>query len=764
MVTVSTKPLDEYIDVHADILGRQAERVLQPLHVPGKDPLAEGIERMLRQPFPGQAHAITALIRRLDISNTAYLVGQMGVGKSLVSCIAAHLHARGNPYRALILCPKHLLSKWPRELKRTLPDVEVKIIKTWKDAVAIEREVGRAPTKATWYVIARDTAKLGSGWREAVVYRKTNSNCMLPPKKDEDPQRCSNKHCPKCHGTGKVKVPTCPGCGNRTPDTDSLGNRKQFCKCIIDKQTGEHVLDADEPGKGQRYCNTPLFVHIPKPRRWPPYLIIKQRLPRGFFDYFIGDECHEGRNPSAAQGHSLATLLRCAKKTILATGTISTGDSESLRPMMFYTSPTNMVGMGFEWNKPQPFNERYGRIETHIREREPYGGDNRQSKGSVSKRKKVVPGIMPNFFADHMLEQAVFLSLDDVSEALPEYSEHVVTCDMAGEQRDHYEQMKDHLRNVVSEMLRQNDRRLLGPMLTALLAWPDYPFDWKAIGYKDQYLSVSGWKKRYCKVWEPASLSRSIIYPKEQELLDLCAAERAEGRKSWVYVQYTDTHDVAGRLKELLEAQGMKVGVMRASVQSDKREAWIAEHAPKCDVIISHPKLVETGVDFFDREPQTYNIPTIIFYECGYQPITLRQAAARAYRIGQDEACRVYFMHYEGMQEQALALMGRKINQSQALEGKFSAEGLAALDTDSMEVALARSLVENISDSAARHWEKLGSPKAPAKPKLRFVETKAMPRRKLSLKIKKPQESRESQRPRRRLNLKVGRPKLQLVK
>jgi hypothetical protein len=50
------------------------------------------------------------------------------------------------------------------------------------------------------------------------------------------------------------------------------------------------------------------------------------------------------------------------------------------------------------------------------------------------------------------------------------------------------------------------------------------------------------------------------------------------------------------------------------------------------------------------------------------------------------------------MQARAMALMAQKLEASLALEGQFSAEGLAAMSTDggSLTMELAKSLVENL--------------------------------------------------------------------
>jgi hypothetical protein len=71
----------------------------------------------------------------------------------------------------------------------------------------------------------------------------------------------------------------------------------------------------------------------------------------------------------------------------------------------------------------------------------------------------------------------------------------------------------------------------------------------------------------------------------------------------------------------------------------------------------------------------------------------------------------VYFLYYQAtMQARAMALMAQKLDASLALEGQFSAEGLAALSADSgsLTMELARSLVQNLDfGDADRVWAKL---------------------------------------------------------
>ena len=240
--------------------------------------------------------------------------------------------------------------------------------------------------------------------------------------------------------------------------------------------------------------------------------------------------------------------------------------------------------------------------------------------------------------------------------------------------------------------------------MQTLLAYPDYPFGWEPIGY---------WKaEQFVTVATPPNLGIEAVRPKERELVDLIRSEKAKGRKVWVYVQYTDKHDVQGRLERILQAAKFQVGVLRSSVPLAKREEWINKHAWQLDVIISHPRLVETGLDLFDKAGR-HNFPTICFYETGYNLFTLRQASRRAWRIGQKKPCRVVYFYYEGtMQDRALALMGKKLTAAQALEGKFSSEGLVSMagEDANVEIALARSLVDHLDEGDARRlWNKVSS-------------------------------------------------------
>ena len=138
---------------------------------------------------------------------------------------------------------------------------------------------------------------------------------------------------------------------------------------------------------------------------------------------------------------------------------------------------------------------------------------------------------------------------------------------------------------------------------------------------------------------------------------------------------------------------------------TQKREEWYDRQLESgVEVVVCHPKLVETGLDLLA-------FPTLYFYQTGYSLHTLRQASRRSWRIGQRHPVRVKFLTYKGtMQEICLRLMGKKMLVALMMEGKFSGEGLQSLDADEdLMSAMAWELVEKagVGESADQVWRQL---------------------------------------------------------
>ena len=193
-------------------------------------------------------------------------------------------------------------------------------------------------------------------------------------------------------------------------------------------------------------------------------------------------------------------------------------------------------------------------------------------------------------------------------------------------------------------------------------------------------------------------LSEDRLYPKERALIDLVAAERLEGRRVLVYVTHTRTRDITGRMSDILTRHGFRTAVMKTdAVAPDRREAWVADRVSEgIDVLICHPRLVQTGLDLID-------FPTLCWFETDYSVYVMRQASRRSWRIGQTQPVRVVFMSYRStLQADALKLVAKKLQSSLAVEGELPEDGLAAYadDDGDLMLALARRIVSGEEDEA----------------------------------------------------------------
>ena len=114
------------------------------------------------------------------------------------------------------------------------------------------------------------------------------------------------------------------------------------------------------------------------------------------------------------------------------------------------------------------------------------------------------------------------------------------------------------------------------------------------------------------------------------------------------------------------------------------------------DVLIRHPRLVQTGLDLID-------FPTLVWGEVDYSVYVMRQASRRSWRIGQTRPVKVVFMSYKNtLQADALKLVAKKLQSSLAVEGELPEDGLAAYgdDGDDLMMALARKVVSGDEEDA----------------------------------------------------------------
>ena len=442
-------------------------------------------------------------------------------------------------------------------------------------------------------------------------------------------------------------------------------------------------------------CRSPLWqADNTGPRRYPLADYVKHRM-RGFFDLFVGDEVHEFKARGSAQGIAAGVLAESCGRSLTLSGTLMGGYASTLFHLLYRFSPE--IRTEFKHNEEGRWINRYGFTEETVYKD---GDDPSVEDGRNSRRRRyrrVVrerPGLAPSALF-HLIGNSIFLRLSDVASGLPPYEERVLLSGMDSEpdhtglsQRSAYDMVYGALKKALGEALATGSKRLLGTYLQTLLAYPDGCTRGETVFDPQTGMPIVG----------VAPLSEERIYPKEQALLDLVAAERLEGRRVLVYATHTGTRDITERMEGMLTRHGFRVAVMKAdAVAPDRREAWVAEQVEKgLDVLICHPRLVQTGLDLID-------FPTICWYETDYSVYTMRQASRRSWRIGQTRPVRVVFMAYRNsLQADALKLVAKKLQSSLAVEGELPEDGLAAYgdDGDDLMLALARKIVNGDEDEA----------------------------------------------------------------
>ena len=111
--------LQEYLDRYGPLVADRARQAFEPLHVPATDAV---VALDLKRPMlPAQTHVVTAAVKTLQRQKSVFLCCECGTGKTQMGACTVHAHADGKPYRAIVMCPPHLVETWRAELERVFP-------------------------------------------------------------------------------------------------------------------------------------------------------------------------------------------------------------------------------------------------------------------------------------------------------------------------------------------------------------------------------------------------------------------------------------------------------------------------------------------------------------------------------------------------------------------------------------------------------------------------------------------------------------------
>ena len=646
----------DYIEKYSAEIGEKIGERVTYLHTPG-DYDNNVFDRMTRKLFPQQKDIAVAAAKRLDVERNALISGQMGVGKTTIGIATCQYHSKETPYRCIITCPGHLVEKWAREIQEVIPDVIVNVIgtndkmKPWQEFLAAYRYSPAIPQKPEYWVVSNEAL------RGSYITRPGYNTKKI---KVYDVELQQYRYMDVC---------TCPKCGNilKYPEKDDNGDTIWVNlyphdfeshtsinhKCInIDsyhgsKECGEILWAADNNRKGYRK------ISIAD--------LIKKRLPKDYFQYYIPDEVHKYKS-STAQGLAFGGLIAKCTYTIGMTGTLADGYANGLYYLLWRLNPKKFLGKGYKHNEESrsKFQMEYGFWQKTIKSKDSTYGKSSRAKNTRTQL-KLLPGYTINTFPEWLLEVTAFLKLSDVAPYLPPKNEFVNVIEMDEDLANHYKQIEWELKNSIKE----GGSQMASIMLHTCLSYPD-------LADGPDHISVS--KPDFNFYLSLPEIDKTKLYNKERELQEVVGAELAQGRKCLLFTTYTNMKDCLPRLEWVVgQIPGARAQVVRSNtVNTRKREAYVKRklNGEGKNVIICHPELVETGLDLLE-------CPTVIWTQTGYIPSTVRQASARSWRIGQDQEVKVIFLCYrDTLQEKCFQLIGSKLSAAGILEGILTNEGL----------------------------------------------------------------------------------------
>ncbi|WP_209124492.1 DEAD/DEAH box helicase [Alkalihalobacillus sp. BA299] len=711
--------LTDYMQGYSNAMVAKLSAEISPTHNPLEDEGYKGFNDFKRPLFPVQSHVSTAVAKRLQGQKSVIIQGEMSTGKSaMMTAVADAVNKmRGKKgYFACLMVPPSLTKKWAtEEIHFLLPDAKVYHIQNTKDLIDIhvnwERNGKPKPKVPTFFVISFTTMR-GDCSLEPVVYwqekktKKQTAEQTLPYRYGYICPDCGNAHqvienksvemnengeeeekltkramlfnefgtTRRLHNTKTPANAFCSECGS------SLWTKRVPTRYSSFSEWAQHekkIVHAAKDGNGR------LVKHIQSGQPEPPKAVGKprriatieyiRRQMKNFFDISIIDEVHELKGGMTAQGNSLGSLAASSKKVVAGTGTLFGGKAEDVYYLLWRLFPHEMVNAGFKYSEVNKWNQEFGNIETTIYDQGEGEYSNKQSRGGTKRTSKVLPGISPFVFGKFLVQNTVLVRLTDVwPDPVELVNVPTILVDMDAELREAYQDMSHTFENAIQS--HDEGHKLYLPYTDSGIAYPDNPFTFPEFRLKTD-------DGDRIPIWDPIHLDEDHILPKEKKLQELVSTEISENRPSIIYVRDTGSskaeRDIQPRLEKVLsQVEGAKVAVLRTGTTgTSDRSDWLRKKVEKegYNVIIVSTKLVKVGLDLLCT-------PTLIFYQFDWSLFTMNQASRRAWRIGQTEECRLFYLAYrETFQESMAQLVAQKNKAAQALNGDVSTDGLNAM-------------------------------------------------------------------------------------
>lgn len=390
-----------------------------------------------------------------------------------------------------------------------------------------------------------------------------------------------------------------------------------------------------------------------------------QRHYRHRFQVYVADEVHEAQNGHSDIGACDGRLTGAIRDSLALTGTLFGGTASSLFYLLFRRNAH--VRQRYAYTDVATWIDHFGLWKFRWMEFET--SDTRGASTGIRRLDRTpdeLPGVSPAVIR-YLLPCTLFGKITDLGYALPPLTDQVRTVAMGKDLHKHYTDMSERLLKKAMQALKDDrDPGLLSVWFTTCRYRPMSAFRPEVVTYKDAPLLEL-----------PTIAVDGRLLPKEDKLIELVTRQRAQGRKTLVFVEQTGTRDIRERLRQLLRERVPGINVLALSANDLKpaqREAWIRRHAPTLDVLLVNAGLVKTGLDLV-------MFSDIVFYETNVSLYTVWQSMRRVWRLGQARPVTTTFLAYDGALEAALLdNMGAKMKSAMLLYGDNAAGALVDSD------------------------------------------------------------------------------------
>ncbi len=715
---------EEYLSENSESIAVHIDKYMTPKY--DGTHFVRAIGETKRVSLPAQARLVMGSLTVLKENNSAFMVGDMGTGKSQMALTTAYALLRqyeqnglNEGIRVLIVAPAITIPKWAGSEILDILDASVAkttVLNSTEDALAYVRKVkgGYKPKKGTieFVLVSTDRMKLGpnkyvlgakwnhhnntwdcpdcgnpitspaatkddrdllAGWGEAV------ESPELPPSLGEIKAAMSAKELlpnglPENYvkrWTSKIRRFVCENC----------------CKGSVKSKEEDITSRENNISVGELQKNHSLVRPALKNRgedrvrpRWMIAQILQRALPK-HFHLGIYDEIQMFKANDSGRGLSFHKLLKSTRKNLFLTGTLTNGEASSIKATLWRSDSNSLLDEGFTHSSSDvAWAKKYGVLEeVKFRNDEGVVGrtTNRRQARTIL---KIKPGISPQLTANHLLHKSVFLDLSELGLPLVKKEEIPVIIPLKDDHNLAYQGFHEELYETCMEMQNEMGAGAWSKFNPATLNYADQPH----LGQDVVFQTVD---EGILDVVRAPKFDKDYLTAKEEKLVEIIQKELSEDRGCIIYNHFTGQYQQNERLVEVLKRHGLDAEILDTKVSGDKRFDWLERQKNRgTKVLIMNMSLVQVGLDLLEW-------PTIIYYQLNDDINVLRQAGGRNWRIGQNRNSRIYFLVNQNTQQMAQfeRLMTRRI-EALLVEGRINRSDELAKFAKNNNSKLARDL------------------------------------------------------------------------